>query len=277
MRESEKIKIQKLLEEHTKLLSEQNNVIYEQNKELLLSIQHLSNENKELKILNQDSNQILKDLQEYKNQKQREEQLRLERRQKRLDAKKRPPSLPISNEEYTIIIEHLKHHPKLSRTKKARYIVLSYLLMLTGCRISEILSITADCIYFLFNSNYIPIDRFKGGPKQHKAFITQAGKNLLQNIKEELFRVLSDSDISVYDFSDKKLNVVELSKQYLFKSRNSNTPMTRASINYEFNNILKEISYFKEKKMRFTSHSFRRGYITNLWKNREILNLFVKL
>jgi hypothetical protein len=51
---------------------------------------------------------------------------------------------------------------------------MTFLLLLTGYRISEILAIKIDIIVSLHHSNAIAIDRIKGGAKQYKAYISKA-------------------------------------------------------------------------------------------------------
>lgn len=143
---------------------------------------------------------------------------------------------------------------------------MTYLLLLTGCRLTEILEIKVDVIYHLMNSNSIPIDRKKGGSKLHKAYINKNGKKLFTNRKDDIIILLQNLNLNISDFSEKIIKKDQLNLKFLFQGQKKDKPLSRATFTLQYNKMLSEVPLFKQKNLIIKSHSFRAGYITELWQ-----------
>lgn len=61
---------------------------------------------------------------------------------------------------------------------------------------------------------------------------------------------------------------------YVFRAQtNYNKPLDRVAITRDVNKLMREASSELSGKLNINSHSFRIGYITQLWKIPKILNL----
>jgi site-specific recombinase XerD len=104
----------------------------------------------------------------------------------------------------------------------------------------------------LINSNWISINRSKRGPSSHKAYLTTLGKKLVDDRKED-FKIL---------FAIKKL------EGYVFSSeKNQYKALRRNTLTKEINSVLRKFGERLENKPNLTSHSFRIGFITQLWRD----------
>jgi integrase len=251
---------------NTQILTSQNKLIYDQNVELKNILKDLKTENHDLKNINLENKVLLEELTEYKNKLLEEQKLKEQRRLKRANAKKRPKTQPILTEHYDAIISYIELNPSYSPLIKIRFKIMTFLLLLTGCRISEILSIKVDVIIYLHNSNSIPIDRKKGGAKQHKAFISKAGQTLLKARKQDFYFLLQYLGLTNITFKKSDIQTYNLNNRFLFQGQSIDAPLSRATFTLQYNKMLKEIPLFIEKDLQISSHSFRAGYITELWK-----------
>jgi len=106
----------------------------------------------------------------------------------------------------------------------------------------------------LLEKGWISIDRLKKGPANHKAFLTKEGKKLVKDRKtdfESLF-LMKDKDSYVFT-SDRKPNQM----------------LRRETITMNVNKIMNSVSKDLPGKPNITSHSFRIGYISKLWKDTK--------
>ena len=134
------------------------------------------------------------------------------------------------------------------------------LLAVTGVRINELLPLKANQLETLLEENWIAIDRSKRGPSNHKAFLTKEGKKILQDRKKdfELIFLMKESD------------------SYVFTSESTHDQMlSRETITRDVNKIMRSVSKQLPGQPNVTSHSFRIGYITQLWKDSKDIE-FVK-
>ena len=62
---------------------------------------------------------------------------------------------------------------------------------------------------------------------------------------------------------------------YFFSSKKSKgkIPLSRAHFNRQINDLLKNVPEFQEQGRMLTSHSFRHGYITELWRQTGDMNV----
>ena len=143
---------------------------------------------------------------------------------------------------------------------KLRLRVALCILAVTGIRINELLPLKVQQLQTLTQEFWIAIDRSKGGPINHKAFLTKEGKKILQDRKKD-FDLL---------FLIKELD------SYVFTSETDHSQMlTRETITRDVNRLMRRVSKELPGQPNFTSHSFRIGYITQLWKDTKDIE-FVK-
>ena len=134
------------------------------------------------------------------------------------------------------------------------------LLAVTGIRINELLPLKVSQLETLFKENWIAIDRSKRGPSNHKAFLTKEGKKIIQDRKKDfqLIFLMKEPD------------------SYLFTAEDNHyKPLNRVVITRDVNKVMREVSNQLPGKPNITSHSFRIGYITQLWKDSKDIE-FVK-
>ena len=106
----------------------------------------------------------------------------------------------------------------------------------------------------LLNEGWISIDRLKKGPANHKAFLTSEGKKLVKARKRdfEFLFMMKDKD------------------SYIFTSdRKPNQTLQREKITLDVNKVTRSVSSLLPTKPNITSHSFRIGYISQLWKDTK--------
>ena len=112
----------------------------------------------------------------------------------------------------------------------------------------------------LVEEGWISIDRLKRGPANHKAFLTSEGKKIVKARKRDfqfLF-LMKDKD------------------SYIFTSdRKPNQKLRRERITLDVNKVMHSVSNLLPSKPNITSHSFRIGYISQLWKDTKDIE-FVK-
>jgi integrase len=130
----------------------------------------------------------------------------------------------------------------------------------TGIRINELLNIKVSDLITLIQEDWIAIDRSKRGPSNHKAFFTKEGKKIIQDRKKD-FELI---------FLMKELNA------YLFTSESDHfKKLRREAITQDVNKVMRLVSKQLPGQPNVTSHSFRIGYITQLWKDSQDIE-FVK-
>ena len=108
--------------------------------------------------------------------------------------------------------------------------------------------------------NWIAIDRSKRGPSNHKAFLTKEGKKIIQDRQKDFQLIFLMKEPDSYFFT------VEA---------NHYKQLDRAVITRDVNKVMHQVSNQFTGKPNITSHSFRIGYITQLWKDSKDIE-FVK-
>ena len=134
------------------------------------------------------------------------------------------------------------------------------ILAVTGIRINELLPLKVNQLETLFKENWIAIDRSKRGPSNHKAFLTKEGKKIIQDRQKDfqLIFLMKEQD------------------SYLFTAESNHyKPLDRVVITRDVNKVMREVPNQLSGKLNITSHSFRIGYITQLWKDSKDIE-FVK-
>jgi integrase len=202
--------------------------------------------------LKQQLDEVLKELNLIKQEREEKEA----RKQARASRKRLPKRDPMTRESYKELIKAAEGPTYINlRTRIALCI-----LAVTGIRINELLPLKVSQIETLFKENWIAIDRSKRGPSNHKAFLTKEGKKIIQDRQKdfELIFLLKKPD------------------SYLFTAEaNHSKPLDRVVITRDVNKVMREVSNQLPGKLNITSHSFRIGYITQLWKDSKDIE-FVK-
>ena len=100
----------------------------------------------------------------------------------------------------------------------------------------------------------------KRGSSNHKAFLTKEGKKIIQDRKKDfqLIFLMKEPD------------------SYLFTAEDNHyKPLNRIVITRDVNKVMREVSNQLTSKPNITSHSFRIGFIPQLWKDSKDIE-FVK-
>ena len=210
---------------------------------LALRNEDLLKSNEQMK---QQLDEVLKELNAVK--KEREE--KAERREKWANRKHLPKRDPVNSEIYNLLIKE-SEGPTYIATRTRIAICL---LTVTGIRIGELLSLKVGQLETLVEEGWISIDRLKRGPANHKAFLTSEGKKIVKARKRdfEFLFLMKDKD------------------SYIFTSdRKPNQKLRRERITLDVNKIMHSVSNLLPANPNITSHSFRIGYISQLWKDTK--------
>ena len=190
------------------------------------------------------------------NQIKQERQEKEIRKQARANRKRLPKRDPMTREIYNELIKAAEGPTYINlRTRIALCI-----LAITGIRINELLPLKVEQLQILVQEYWIEIDRSKRGPSNHKAFLTKEGKKIIQDRKND-FQLL---------FLMKEPNA------YVFTPENNHfKKLRREVITTNVNKVMYKVSRILSDQPNITSHSFRIGYITQLWKDTKDIE-FVK-
>ena len=134
------------------------------------------------------------------------------------------------------------------------------LLTVTGVRINELLNIKVSQLKTLTQESWIAIDRSKRGPSNHKAFLTKEGKKIIQDRKKDFQFILLIKEPDAYVFTSEANHFKKLRREAITKN---------------VNKVMRAVSNRLPGQLNITSHSFRVGYITQLWKDSKDIE-FVK-
>ena len=134
------------------------------------------------------------------------------------------------------------------------------ILAVTGIRINKLLPLKVSQLEILFKENWIAIDRSKHGPSNHKAFRTKEGKKIIQDRKKDFQLIFLMKEPNAYVFSPETNHLKKL---------------WREVITTDVNKVMHKVSKILPGQPNIISHSFRVGYITQLWKDSKDIE-FVK-
>ena len=170
--------------------------------------------------------------------------------------KRLPKRDPMTAEIYTELMRAAEGPTYIKlRTRMALCI-----LAVTGIRINELLPLKVSQLETLFKENWIAIDRSKRGPSNHKAFLTKEGKKIIQDRQKDFQLIF----------------LIKEPDSYLFTAEaNHSKQLDRVAITRDVNKVMREVSNRLPTKPNITSHSFRIGFITQLWKDSKDIE-FVK-
>ena len=212
--------------------------------------------NEELLKVNDQLKQQLDDVIKELNTIKQECEEKVARKETWTNRKRLPKRDPMTAEIYTELMRNAEGPTYIQlRTRIALCI-----LAVTGIRINELLPLKVSQLETLFKENWIAIDRSKRGPSSHKAFLTKEGKKIIQDRQKDFQLIFLIKEPDSYVFTPE----VNHSKQ-----------LDRVSITRDVNKVMWEVSNQLPGKLNITSHSFRIGYITQLWKDSKDIE-FVK-
>ena len=180
--------------------------------------------------------------------KEREE--KAARKEKWAKRKRLPKRDPINSKIYNLLMKESEGPSYIATRTRIAFCLLT----VTGVRISELLPLKVGQLESLLAEGWISIDRLKRGPANHKAFLTSEGKKLVKARKRdfEFLFLMKDKD------------------SYVFTSeQNPNQMLRRQTLTMTVNKIMHSVSNLLQSKPNITSHSFRIGYISQLWKDTK--------
>lgn len=126
------------------------------------------------------------------------------------------------------------------------------ILAITGIRVNELLPLKMKQLMPLIESNWISLTRSKRGPSSHKVYLTALGKKLVDNRKQDFKILFATKELEGYVFSSEKNQYKALRRDMLTK---------------EINLVLRKLGERLDNKPNLTSHSFRIGFISQLWRD----------
>ena len=227
-----------------------------QQKELRLGFIGLAKQNSELLDLNKKLNRQLDKTLEELNVLKKEREEKAARKKARAHRKRLPKRQPMTSIIYQRLIEEAEGPSYI----QVRLRIAICLLAVTGVRINELLGLKVNQLETLLKLHWIGIDRSKRGPTSHKAFLTREGKKLVEERKKD------------FEF----LFLMKKPESYVFTSElNHYRMLSRETITRDVNKVMHSVSKSLTDQPNITSHSFRVGYISQLWKDTKDIE-FVK-
>ena len=185
-----------------------------------------------------------------------EREAKLARQKARANRRRLPKRDAMTPEVYQKLIDATQGPNYISVRTRIAFCLLS----VTGIRINELLPLRVKQLKTLLEEGWIAIDRSKRGPSSHKAFLNKMGRKVIADRKKDFeFIFLMKNDDS-----------------YIFSTDSDHsTPLHRVTITRDLNKIMKTVSSQLQDELNITSHSFRIGYITQLWRDSKDIE-FVK-
>ena len=212
--------------------------------------------NQELVELNTELTQQLGTIIAELNQIKQEHREKEIRKQARVNRKRLPKREPMTAEIYKKLVQAAEGPAYID----VRLRIAICLLTITGIRINELLPLKVYQLQTLVEEGWIAIDRSKRGPANHKAFLTKEGKKLVKDRQKDFQFIFLMKEPDSYVFTNES---------------NHSKILTRETITKAVNLVTRTVSEEILSKPNITSHSFRIGYITQLWKDSKDIE-FVK-
>lgn len=212
--------------------------------------------NQELVELNTELTQQLGTIIAELNQIKQEHREKEIRKQARVNRKRLPKREPMTAEIYKKLVQAAAGPAYID----VRLRIAICLLTITGIRINELLPLKVYQLQTLVEEGWIAIDRSKRGPANHKAFLTKEGKKLVKDRQKDFQFIFLMKEPDSYVFTNES---------------NHSKILTRETITKAVNLVTRTVSEEILSKPNITSHSFRIGYITQLWKDSKDIE-FVK-
>ena len=217
-------------------------------KDMQLGFIGLAKQNNELLKLNKELTRQLEVVTSEWNLLKEEREKKSALKEKRSNRKRLPKRSPMTSTIYNLLMKE-DENPGYVATRTRIAICL---LTVSGVRISELLPLKVGQLVTLLKEGWIEISRLKKGPANHKAFLTSEGKKLVNARKRD------------FEF----LFAMKCKDSYVFTSdRKPYKMLRRETLTMDVNRVTRSVANCLESKPNITSHSFRIGYITNLWKD----------
>ena len=219
----------------------------------------LSFQNKELFDSNQELKQQLKTVVEELNQIKQERQEKAACKEVWAKRKRLPKRDPVTPEIYQALIDETETDTtRYTGYTAARLRIPLCLLAITGIRVNELLPLKVHQLKTLLTKGWIAIDRLKRGPASYKAYLSDQGKQMLKSRQK-------DFDL---------LYLLKEEKSYIFTAQlDHNKHIRREQITKDINKIMALVSQNLPNQPNLKSHSFRTGFITQLWKDTNDIEL----
>ena len=212
--------------------------------------------NQELVELNKELTQQLGIVVAELNQIKKERQEKEIRKQARANRKRLPKRDPMTREIYNELIKAAEGPTYINLRTRIAFCILA----VTGIRINELLPLKVKQLQTLVQESWIEIDRSKRGPSNHKAFLTKEGKKIIQDRKNDFQLIFLMKEPNAYVFTPETNHFKKLRREV---------------ITTNINKVMYKVSRILSGQPNITSHSFRIGYITQLWKDTKDIE-FVK-
>ena len=225
-------------------------------KDIRLGFIGLATQNHKLLKLNENLSDQLERVEKELNMLKKEREEKVSRKEARANRKRLPRRDPVTREIYDLLIQASGSPAYTS----VRLRIAFCLLTVTGIRINELLPLKVGQLQTLLEGHWIGIDRSKRGPANHKAFLTREGRKVVEERRKD------------FNF----LFLMKTMDSYIFTSELNHTKMlSRETITRDVNKIMRSVSKSLPNQPNITSHSFRVGYISQLWKDTNDIE-FVK-
>ena len=217
--------------------------------ELALRNEELLKSNDQLK---QQFNKVQKELNAIKE----EQEAKAVRKKEHANRKRLPKRDPMTRQIYKELIKAAEGPSYINvRTR----ITLCF-LAISGIQLNELLSLKVEQLQTLVEEYWITINRSKRGPSNHKAFLTKERKKSIKDRQKDFQLIF----------------LMKKPESFLFTSESHHSkPIRREVITKNVNKLMHQVSKQLNDKPNITSHSFRIGYITQLWKDTKDIE-FVK-
>ena len=212
--------------------------------------------NEELLQSNDQLKQQLDDVIKELNTMKQENEEKVARKEAWTNRKRLPKRDPMTAEIYTELMRAAEGPTYIQLRTRITLCILA----VTGIRINELLPLKVSQLETLFKENWIAIDRSKRGPSNHKAFLTKEGKKIIQDRKKDFQLIFLMKEPDAYVFSPETNHFKKLRREV---------------ITTDVNKVMHKVSEIFPGQPNITSHSFRVGYITQLWKDSKDIE-FVK-
>ena len=259
-KENNSLKLYESLRDELSLILENQRISKKKQDQILETTQRgfvgLALRNEELLNSNRQLKQQLDDVLTELNTIKQEREEKAARKEAWANRKRLPKRDPMTAEIYKELIEAAEGPTYIHVRTRIAFCILA----VTGIRINELLPLKVNQLQTLIKENWIAVDRSKRGPSNHKAFLTKEGKKLIQDRQKDFQFIFLMKEPDSYLFTSESNHFKELRREV---------------ITNDVNKIMRQVSSTLPEKPNITSHSFRVGYITQLWKDTKDIE-FVK-
>ena len=205
---------------------------------------------------NESLNYELKRVESELNMLKQEQKEKISRKKARTIRERLPKREPMTSKIYNLLLKAVAS----PTYRSVRLRIALCLLTVTGIQLKELLHLKVSQCQTLIKNHWVRIDRLKSGSRNYKAILTREGKKVMEERRKDfdfLFRIKSmDSYIFTSELNHKKM-------------------LSRETITRDINWILRSVSKSLQNQPNITSHSFRVGYIYQLWQDPDDIE-FVK-